>query len=236
MTLENDIATLGGKAGSGFHFFPLLPIELRLAIWNLAVDQTPRTFTIRCIPALDPGSDNECSWSQNESDGPPITPPLLQTCREARNNLTMYSKEFVSSSERDMHCWVNFAIDTIQLEYEVLDSKMDFSARRVQHMQIEIEDPEHFFEFGFIQLQSFKSLQSLRILSYEEPLETWGMLMHGKEGEWICPPSKVTVVEHASWGDGEGERGEYTMPGCIALWLASRRSHESEVSEDSDSG
>jgi hypothetical protein len=147
----------------------------------------------------------------------------------------MYSKEFVSSSERDMHYWVNFAIDTIQLEYDVLSSKMDFSALRVQHMQIEIEDPEHFFEFGFIEFQSFKSLQSLRILSPEEPLETWGRLMHGKEGEWICPPSKVTVVEEASWGDGEGERGGYTMPGCIALWLASRRRHESEVSEDSES-
>lgn len=106
-------ADTNSQSVASFHNFPLLPAEIRLKIWNMAME-TPRTITIDMFVPRVPRP-----WKRFVPyTGPPLkierlgTPVVLHTCSESREEaLRRYT--LYSSSRFQTSFYVNFSADTL---------------------------------------------------------------------------------------------------------------------------
>ncbi|KXH43040.1 hypothetical protein CSIM01_01794 [Colletotrichum simmondsii] len=89
-----------------FDCFPLLPLEVRERIWELAME--PRQI----VCGEEPPAYRQCPWPSSTP-----SPPLLHTCLESRAHLQrFYAKMNTATNTKPKRfAWVNVEIDTIYL-------------------------------------------------------------------------------------------------------------------------
>ncbi|KAK2023991.1 hypothetical protein LX32DRAFT_121133 [Colletotrichum zoysiae] len=156
-----------------FHCFPLLPLEMRQRIWELAME--PRQI----VYGKEPPSYYQCSWP---ASAPP--PPLLHTCAESRTHLQRYyamifTKLLATDKDAQRYVWVNFDFDTIYLDqYELKD--LSSQCPMVRKLIILGTDAEIFYYNYSWELCQMKHLQTVTILHMESP----GKIDDRWWGEW----------------------------------------------------
>lgn len=189
-----------------FHRFPHLPPELRHAIWTLAPE--PRIIHLREGPKRDLASDNQSSATDTDSDNPEDLddepewlhqvgavpehlmpsymvssgpcPSIMYTCAESRSvaiTRRLYEAAFAYPwSPR--YTWINFDLDTIQLEQGILRILPPVDRSRIRNAILDATYDAgawHFSEFIVEErchMGDMKALRDLRLLS-EEPPEEW---------------------------------------------------------------
>ncbi|KAF6801209.1 hypothetical protein CMUS01_15476 [Colletotrichum musicola] len=142
---------------STFHCFPLLPLEVRERIWELAME--PRQITY----GKEPSSYWQCPWPSS------APPPLLHTCAESRTHLQRYyAKAFASEKDPQKSAWVNFDIDTIHLTQYSLEGLSAECPMIRKIIILGINSETFFYNYGGY-LRDMKQLETVTILHMESP-------------------------------------------------------------------
>ncbi|KAL0930313.1 uncharacterized protein CTRU02_214388 [Colletotrichum truncatum] len=150
-----------------FYCFPLLPVEIRQRIWELAME--PRQI----VYGEEPPSYYQCPWP---SSAPP--PPLLHTCAESRTHLQRYyAKAFATEKDPEKYAWVNFDIDTFYLNQRAL-GELGAECPMVRKLIVLGICSDSFYETYRWRLREMKHLETVTILHMESPEEIddrwWG--------------------------------------------------------------
>ncbi|KAK2028980.1 hypothetical protein LX32DRAFT_378723 [Colletotrichum zoysiae] len=139
-----------------FHCFPLLPLEIRQCIWELAMEPRQIAYGKEPFP--------QYPWPPS---APP--PPLLHTCAESRAHLQQYyAKSFVTQKNPEKYTWVNSDIDTIYMLQTDL-TKLNAECPIVRKIIIRGVHSEMFFHFHYWKLREMKCLETVTILHMESP-------------------------------------------------------------------
>ena len=158
-------------AMSNFHFFPRLPTELRLRIWELTVE--PRTVEVRSC-----WIDKTCNDLNNlypperyrtipwRIYSPTPIPATLQTCREARNH-SLYQQIGSDIGHVDdsgpHYVWLNLDIDILSIG-PTRFSCFHTVASRVTRLRFERSHrDDDFWDFEYKQLQLFSNVKEVQV-------------------------------------------------------------------------
>ncbi|KAM0331640.1 hypothetical protein ACHAQA_003319 [Verticillium albo-atrum] len=221
-----------------FHLFPRLPAELRLRIWELAVQ--PRLLVLKYAP------DSTIFIS------PTPPPAITHACGESRN-LGPYRKAFTTNGTC-RYAWANFDFDTIHIDCQRIcrnDLARDVPERSsIKHIQAEITSEDLswidqstvlFSSQGFTalpQLQSFDLLVNFDLAMWTGFIrETYFgakcprsnvRVIHSLTGEWV---NEKTSVWYEDWYQTQmtdfepmrdledGEDGYYTSEVCPSEFM-----------------
>ena len=209
---------------TAFHLFPMLPSELRIKIWNIAL-LLPRVVTVSCKKERLNRTRHftKCFVSQTPA------PVLLHVCRESRlEGFLTYVSAFKTDTS-PMYTFVSFENDIIQCADSMLESMGEDEVARVQSMIWEVKDAVYFGHFQMDILMRMKKLRKLDLL-IEDGVITWseerGYVDRGVDimirdfeqarsrvPEWECP--RVRILERVT----RKELG--VIPGGAALpeWM-----------------
>jgi hypothetical protein len=188
-----------------FHPFPLLPTELRLKIWSLAL-HTPRAITIACRKSPMHRRTPELPRTIEAFSSTTPVAPLLHTCRESRNEAApSYPPAFVTPRGR---LFVAFAVDRVCMPDSILASVPDADLRRIRHMVLDVRDCYYFEFFNMESIVRMRALETLDLLAWKGPEYYIGTaavrdrryveeLVAGFEGareanrDWVCPRVRI---------------------------------------------
>ncbi|KAL3442676.1 hypothetical protein BJX65DRAFT_312584 [Aspergillus insuetus] len=120
---------------TGFTLFPCLPAEVRVRIWQMAVE--PRTVEIR--PKRGVYSALEYFVSST------AVPAVLQVCYEARTHASYQMAFALGNAPR--YVWVNFEVDMISIGQTRFLELQGPDALLIRRLRFEREDDEWFFHF-----------------------------------------------------------------------------------------
>jgi hypothetical protein len=186
-----------------FHLFPLLPSELRLKIWTIALC-TPRVVTIACRKApfhpRTPEIPRTIEWF---SSNPPV-PPLMHACSESRHEaLPFYTANLFTPSS----CiFLSFSFDIVRFPDHVLANVPPAALQHIQELILEVNDCAYFEHFNMEYIQQMTALKNVEIVACKGVPHSWGgedwylqQLLMGFETAreahkaWACP--RVTVFD-----------------------------------------
>jgi hypothetical protein len=180
-----------------FHLFPMLPSELRLKIWNLALS-TPRVVTISCEREMLDRTRRFARSFVSQS----AVPALLHTCRESRfEGLSTYTPLFKTDAS-PIYTYVSFEHDTIQCADSILEYIGDKEVEGMQRMILEVKDAAYFGHFHMDVLKRMGKLKELDLLTQERVISSWnrgyveslmGDFEESRYGDpgWECPRVRI---------------------------------------------
>jgi len=151
-----------------FPLFPTFPTEIRLKVWEFALD-VPRTVTITCtqptlktlkLGTLHPGHTFR-------SDHRP--PPLLHVNQESREEaLAVYKPYFKTSRVKgttyvsgQSYIYVSFALDTLRFIDSVLSYLAEPELQGIQTLILDVRDSAY---FGHFNMEILKQMKNLKVL------------------------------------------------------------------------
>ncbi|KAJ0426763.1 hypothetical protein BJY00DRAFT_270963 [Aspergillus carlsbadensis] len=176
---------------AGFALFPRLPAEIRVRIWQMAVE--PRTVEIR--PNRGPYSALEYFVSST-----PV-PAVLHVCYEARTHASYQQAFALGSAPR--YVWVNFQMDMISIGHTWFLELQGPDALLIRRLRFERENDEWFFHF--------ESKEMMDVLRYMEEIH---VVCKDGVGAWYeaweclgfpCPRDKLRFLDKDT---GEAFTGE----------------------------
>ncbi|TDZ99605.1 hypothetical protein C8034_v000014 [Colletotrichum sidae] len=148
-----------------FHCFPLLPLEVRQCIWELAMDHR------QILYGEEPVSGYKCPWP---SSAPP--PPLLHACAESRTYLQRYyRKVYATGKDTGRYDWVDFDIDTLYLpqdDLETLHAQYPM-ARRLIILGIDSHLFRHYHSRLLLEMEHMEDVTILHMQSPDEVDNEW---------------------------------------------------------------
>jgi hypothetical protein len=114
-----------------FHAFPCLPAELRILVWQYAVQK-------RVLRVKKHGSMNKGFWSPNS------VPAITRVCRESRKHCS-YQKAFIINCF-PRYIWTNFESDIVQTRSALVAQISVAERDAIEHLRIEMIDDWGFNE------------------------------------------------------------------------------------------
>lgn len=195
--LSSHSGQLETSTMTSFHYFPLLPPELRVHIWKLSVQ--PRVVDI---------------YINSKEEDPPIhsstqPPAILQACHEARNQ-GLYEKAFIRPAYT-RYTWVNFTIDIISI------GQMPFGyikpeAALIQRLKFERENDDLFFYSCSRKLLWFSKVIDVYVVivnGFTDWYEAWS------DFPWQCKRENLWFIDK----DTGEVRDSYALDKAVAeLW------------------
>lgn len=136
-----------------FHLFPVLPSEIRVKIWGIALS-VPRNVNVVCEIVCDEDIQ-PCSPRSVRSLSPCEPPALLQVCRESRFETLQIYKPFFRTESILKNIYVAFSQDTI-ITSETFDIMWMAELQGIQKMKIKINSIHRFFPFGITALKKMQ--------------------------------------------------------------------------------
>ncbi|KAE8454158.1 hypothetical protein EG329_005083 [Mollisiaceae sp. DMI_Dod_QoI] len=188
-----------------FDLFPLLPFELRIKIWGVALT-TPRTVSISCKKGhLDTERRITLSFT---SHTPPH--PLLRVCHESRfETLNTYSYVPMFKTDVSPRCiYVNFTYDTIRCAAAVLEYLGREEVAGLRKMVLEVGDGAYFGHFHMDTIKRMGQLEELELRTVQAVIKNWGservLESLGTDFErerftdpgWKCPKVRIINTEN----------------------------------------
>lgn len=181
-----------------FHLFPLLPSELRIKVWNLALS-VPRVVTVSCEKEI----LNRTRRFVKSFASKTAVPALLHTCRESRlEGFLTYAPVFKTDTS-PIYTYISFEHDTIQCMDSMLEYIGEEEVERVQRMILEVKDMAYFGHFHMDVLMRMRKLRELDLLVQEEVI-SWNRerryvdnligdfeQARNKDLGWECPRVKI---------------------------------------------
>src|ERR1700761_3580389 len=146
-----------------FHLFPMLPSELRIKVWNLALS-LPRVVTVSCKRERLYGTRRFAKSFVSQT----AVTALLHTCRESRlEGFLTYIPTFKTDTS-PVYTYISFEHDTIRCTDSILEYIGEEEAQRVQKMIIEVKDAAYFGHFHMDDLARMRRLRELDLLMLQE--------------------------------------------------------------------
>jgi hypothetical protein len=170
-----------------FHPFPHLPLELRILIWEQAVEE--RVLKIRKAkhaPTIN------LYWS------PTPIPAVTRACRESRK-YNRYQKAFIKSPS-PRYIWADFDSDSIQTERGVLNvylPKYDIKHLRFDTAKCERREPIYWLLEHIYPITKYPNLQSVDILVKKGELVHWAVFFKTVR-LGVCPMENVRFVDRST--------------------------------------
>ncbi|KAH7080790.1 hypothetical protein FB567DRAFT_113089 [Paraphoma chrysanthemicola] len=182
-----------------FHFFPRLPLELRIQIWGLAYKQD-RVVRVRQRRLRYPRTEHY--WSSTT----PVA-AITRASQESRRYCS-YQKAFTGTDASGArYIWVDFSSDIIQIHSNLVPGLIaadGVEKREIQHLRLELmadlggksveEDPEWFFHFHSHKIRDFPRLHYCDIL-VNDGLRNWAMFIAESFWSPSCPKEHVRMVD-----------------------------------------
>ncbi|RHZ67379.1 2EXR domain-containing protein [Aspergillus thermomutatus] len=145
---------------SNFHFFPLLPPEIRLRIWSFVLS-TPRIIPIE--RGIHPTSRR---YAQAFTSPVP-NPVLLRVNHEARSEALRAYRPHFRTDHAPTCIYIAFDQDVIQLPEDVLPYLGSDELDHVQSLIVEVMDTSYFGHFYLPLLRGMTRLQRLDLVVAE---------------------------------------------------------------------
>ncbi|KAL3493954.1 hypothetical protein BJX62DRAFT_234809 [Aspergillus germanicus] len=176
-----------------FTLFPLLPAEIRIQIWQMAIG--PRTVEIREVR-------KRIAIDYFVSSTP--VPAVLQVCHESRTHAP-YRKAFaLGNSPR--YVWVDFEADMISIggtHFLDLDGP---DARLIRRLRFERENDEWFFHYEPKEmLDVLGVLEEVHVVCKDSP---WAWCVEWEYLGWPCPTENLRFIDKETGGKITGEELE----------------------------
>ncbi|GAQ11672.1 hypothetical protein ALT_8993 [Aspergillus lentulus] len=154
---------------SDFHYFPMLPAEIRLHIWNLSLP-TSRVIRIICDRGIKPNSRRYARGFRANHPNP----VQLQVNREAREEAL---REFVPyfRTEESPHACIYLAPerDTVHLAEAVLAYLGEDERDALQRMIIDVHDYLMFETYGLESLGCMQRLKEVDLIVSQTPVASY---------------------------------------------------------------
>ncbi|KAF7169704.1 hypothetical protein CNMCM5623_002368 [Aspergillus felis] len=145
---------------ANFHFFPLLPAEIRVYIWNLSLP-TNRVIRITCDRGIKPTSRRYARGFR--ADHP--NPAQLMVNREAREETLRVFGPFFRVEDSPHACiYVAPERDTVHLAEAVLAYLGEKERNALQRMIIEVHDYLMFETYGMKDLGCMQALKEVDLV------------------------------------------------------------------------
>ena len=178
-----------------FHNFPLLPSELRLKIWSLALC-TPRTVTISCRKSPFHHRTPEIPRIVESFSTSAAVPALLHANRESRHEaLAFYSASFETPRSR---IFLSFAYDSVRMSDNILVNVPEPARMSIRHMVLDVRDCDYFEYFNMECLRGMRALETLELLvARDAVVYNWGS--RGRYAERLVEDFETTRREHPEW-------------------------------------
>jgi hypothetical protein len=154
---------------ANFHFFPLLPAEIRVNIWNLSLP-TSRVIRITCDQGIKPTSQR---YTRGFRANHP-NPTQLMVNREAREEtLQVFSPYF--HTEVSLHACIYLAPkqDTVHLAEAVLAYLGEIERNALQRIIIEVHDFLMFETYGMEDLGCMQTLKEVDLIVSRTPVASY---------------------------------------------------------------
>jgi hypothetical protein len=148
---------------TSFHLFPMLPSELRIKVWNLALS-LPRVVTVSC-------ERERLSLTRRFAKAfisQTAVPALLHTCRESRLEGFLTYKPMFKTDTSPIYTYVSLKHDTIQCADTMLEYLGEEEAEHLQRMILEVKDAAYFGHFHMDVLMRMRKLRELDLLVQQE--------------------------------------------------------------------
>jgi hypothetical protein len=154
---------------SNFHFFPMLPAEIRVYIWNVSLPAS-RVIRITCDRGIKPNSRRYARGFRANHPNP----VQLQVNREAREEAL---REFVPyfRTEESPHACIYLAPerDTVHLGEAVLAYLGEAERDALQRMIIEVHDYLMFETYGLESLGYMQRLKEVDLIVLQTPVASY---------------------------------------------------------------
>lgn len=196
-----------------FHFFPLLPAELRIKIWHMTVE--PREVPVTCWkgnarhkgPTLDvylkmiPGVstnrvlENKPFLPQELYAASHLKPSLLDVCQESRAvALKWYERIILTEDSNASYAWINYDIDLLSFEEEEDYECFIYCGPRVKRVKFPAQiDDEYWFHTKSNGMGYFTNLQECWIVLVGEGFLDWAELCN--YGQLRCKNENVHILD-----------------------------------------
>jgi hypothetical protein len=186
-----------------FHLFPLLPSELRLKVWNLALSIS-REITVICERERLLGTRRFKKSFRSQT----AVPALLHTCRESRLEGFLTYKPMFQTEYSSAYIYVSFDNDTIKCVDSSLEHIGDDELERVQRLIVDVNDEAYFAHFHVDVLIQMGMLRDLELLVLGENVSWYrgrrymdGMVYEMEQARkknptWVCP--YIRIVQKTS--------------------------------------
>ncbi|KAH8805681.1 hypothetical protein F5884DRAFT_455405 [Xylogone sp. PMI_703] len=169
---------------SQFHKFPLLPSELRLKIWHVALT-VPRTVDINLKRSVRPSTGQRSAQSFNTTT--PI-PALLHTCRESRlEGLTIY-KPLFTTRQSENFIYISLTSDVIQVPANVISYFGKDECREIRSLTVHVKDLGYFGYYNMDTLMTMSALKELTLLVESVVGTLWDVERWVKNGYHYLEP------------------------------------------------
>lgn len=206
---------------SQFYLFSRLPAELRLCIWELAME--PREVAVG-------------NFMKRRSRTAP--PSILHVCVEARSHLEGFYIKRIAEGMPPNHSLVNVEIDSVYCTQGDIRRTLG-EIPRIQHLLVECEDSEVFLRSSSTALfeSSGDALKTVTLIEYgyEAVDETWWMDWDFMMECWYYRDDPVTFYTKVIHLD-DPNNIEYTKDNYLKLHRDWRRAHAQTLEDDPDYG
>jgi hypothetical protein len=224
-----------------FRLFPILPKELRLQIWGIALS-APRIVNIICDESIEIPS---FAKSFTSSDPPPA---LLHVCRESRSEAFEIYKPLFQTKSSPKYTYVAFSQDIIRASDNLPKFLRSVELQGgIQKMTINIKDSHYFGHWGIGPLKKMQpNLRELELICEQGEMYDWGRdygdlrtvtddirLEMAMDPFWDCPNMKIVdgrtgkIVEQILGGVREDSKDGSLYFRRVARELAGRKKIES---------
>jgi hypothetical protein len=173
-----------------FHSFPLLPLELRIQIWEDALHSTipNRVLTVRKV-----GRTTQPVYL---SPNPP--PALMHACHESRKYASYHYRKQFTMKGIPRYIWANMSTDIVHingdfmmaLAFRNIPSGSSQEMNDIRHLQLELD-------FGREETNIFYS--NYRVVPDFPALETCDVIVRDGLSAW------APVVRNGAWGNRWGK-------------------------------
>ncbi|KAL2138564.1 hypothetical protein VTI28DRAFT_6601 [Corynascus sepedonium] len=223
---------------TAFHLFPLLPFELRGRIWRLTVE--PRIVEVRVV--YRPGdrtADGRRAIGRLVS--PTRPPAIVQTCREARNEMGLYERAMseVAAREGDdpaKYVWLNWDADTVSLGDDTGLAALAPVASSVRRLRFERDNSdETFYHFESCDLRAFSRVRQITVIcGGEGGIWAW----HGalRDHYWPCGPENVYFIDPGAGASRPPMTGAELDAMCNRTLEEMRERYRRQAEQDNGEG
>ena len=161
------------RANTTFHGFPTLPAELRIKIWNMAMNNHQQT--VRLAWRWD--DYHEGNYYRSRLEPLCKAPELIQVCKEARNiGVAHYFRQSFGTMQSGPKTWFNFENDKIFLQTPAPNQLVKMAAQIIPHerrlvkgLMLPLRDFVH-NPSGFVEVvTSFTNLREICLVASKDP-------------------------------------------------------------------
>ncbi|KAL3470357.1 hypothetical protein BJX99DRAFT_251271 [Aspergillus californicus] len=188
-----------------FHQFPRFPFDIRVRIWELAVE--PRTIEVRIKKEY--GTRGEVLGVTTST---PV-PAILHACQEARNQ-ALYQAVNFHPANAPRCIWLNFAIDMISIGDTYFDDIESSTQVLIRRLRFERRNDESFFHVDSQELRNFSNAEQIHVICKDGPLawqKAWECL------DWPCPKQNLRFIDKETGQMATGDDLDRLKAGLMAM-------------------